>query len=141
MLSPILLSPFLSRAQAIFVRTVTSYAPIVAKVDNGFKNGYALLVIDHPAFKGDPIEGPHVHFFVGPWTVTGGQARARGEFGFGARYGCGECGGEGGGGGGGGGGSGGCDCGGGRGGLGGDFCRARAADFFLRVGRRREEVR
>ena len=48
------------------------YNPVLVKTDN-LKTGFGLVGQEHPAFKGDPEEGPWIHFFVGQWTAQGSQ--------------------------------------------------------------------
>ena len=55
----------------VLARSFSSYSPIVAKTDPNFKCGFGLIGLEHPAFKGDPEEGPQIHFFVNSWGVTG----------------------------------------------------------------------
>ena len=61
----------------MLARTFSTYSPMLVKCDPGFKSGFGLVGLEHPAYKGDPEEGPWVHFFVGPWSPSGGGAVAQ----------------------------------------------------------------
>lgn len=56
-----------------FQRSYNQYQPIFLKSDGPFKNGFGLFTLNHPCHKGDPELGLRVHFFVGPFSLTGGQ--------------------------------------------------------------------
>jgi len=55
----------------VFPRSFAAPSPIIARTE-GFKNGFGLVGLEHPAFKGDAEEGPFIHFFVGSWTPNSG---------------------------------------------------------------------